>query len=173
MKPDAAGTLPGGLDADGGRSWRNLNTGRLLFGCFKHWETAVLSHLHESGWSQLRRTHFHILRHLDVEGTCMSDLAERANVTKAAVTSLVRTCEALGLVMVMSGAADRRARLVRYTPKGLELMELFRAALLALEDDVRRRLGTQAYMEFRAALLALSGLTELVPFAAQGRRRAR
>ena len=175
MTPDPAeppGCPPGGLWADAGRSWRNLNTGRLLFSGFERWEAAVLARLHEGGWGDVRRTHFNILRHLDAEGTRMSDLAERANVTKAAVTALVRSCEALGLVTSSAGAADRRARLVAYTPKGLELMEFFRATMLALEDEVRDRLGPAAYAELRAALLALSGLTEVVPFTAPARRRA-
>lgn len=170
----AGGALPGGLEADAGRSWRNLNTGRLLFSCFERWEAAVLKHLTEAGWSDVRRTHFNILRHLDADGTRMSDLAVRANVTKGAVTGLVRSCEVLDLVTVSSETTDRRARLVRYTPRGLELMELFRATMLALEGQLRDRLGG-GYADLRAALLTLSGFEDVIPFMVRprGRHRAR
>jgi len=175
-KRKAAASSPhGGLRADAARSWRNLNTGRLLYGGFEYFEAAVLAALHEADYGHVRRTHFNVLRHLDAEGTRMSDLAARANVTKAAMTALVRACEEMGFVTVTIHKGDGRARLVNFTATGDELMRFFENTILASERVLRARLGKAGYESLRAGLLELSGMTDVVAFGptrAASRRRA-
>src|SRR5262245_25267303 len=48
------------------------------------------------GSPKLRRSHTALMPHIDLDGTRMSDLAERLGVTKQAVSQLVDDLEALG-----------------------------------------------------------------------------
>ena len=164
----------GGLHADADRSWRNLNTGRLLYGSFQLHEEFVLAALHAANYGHIRRAHFHVLRHLDIDGTRMTELAARANLTKAAITALVRACETMGLVTVGPEVADGRVRLVRFTAEGNKLMRVFQDTMITMEQRLRHRLGEQAYEALRAALLDLCGLTGVVAFSlARTTRRRR
>ena len=144
------------------RDWRRLNTGRLLYECFELYNAAVLKSLKSTEFSGVRNTHFNLLRHLDAEGTRMSDLADRANFTKAAITSLVRACSELDLVSVAQSAGDARERVVKFSPKGLDLMRHIRRSQLTIERRLAAHLDDDAYAQLRAALLSLSSLTSLL-----------
>ena len=138
------------------RDWRKLNTGRLLYESFDCFNAALLKSLKSSEFSGIRHTHLNLLRHVDAEGTRMSDLALRADLTKAAITSLVRACSDLDLVTVKANAGDARSRVVMFSPKGLELMRHIRKTVLAIERRLAKRLGSEGYGNLRAALLSLS-----------------
>ncbi len=140
------------------RDWRRLNTGRLLYECFELYNAAVLKSLKPTEFSGVRNTHFNLLRQLDAEGTRMSDLASRANVTKAAITSLVYACTDLDLVTVEQSTEDARARVVRFSPKGLELMRHIQKTQVGIERRLASRLEGDAYARLRAALLSMSSL---------------
>lgn len=142
------------------RDWRKLNTGRLLYEGFDLYNAALLKSLLPSGFAGIRTTHFNLLRHLDADGTRMTDLASRSNLTKPAITSLVRACQDLDLVTVEQSAGDARARVVRFSPRGLDLMRHIQKALITIERNLAARLGAEAYGQLRAALLSLSELRD-------------
>lgn len=86
----------------------------------------------------------HALMTLD-EPMHMSALAERKLCDPSSVTSLVKRLERAGLVQRVVDAGDRRARLVRLTPKGrrlrTRLQERLAGADRVLDDlsDTERR----------------------------------
>ena len=148
--------------ADFKRDWRRLNTGRLLYEGYELYNATLLRSLHPAGFPNVRNTHFNLLRHLDSDGTRMSDLASRANLTKPAITGLVRACEGLDLVVVEQSSEDARARVVRFTPRGLQLMRKIRQVQAIIERDLAVSLGDEAYGQLRSALLVLAKLRDAV-----------
>ena len=146
--------------ADFKGDWRRLNTGRLLYEGYEFYNAALLKSLIPAGFPGIRNTHFNLLRHLDADGTRMSDLASRADLTKPAITGLVRACQDLDLVTVEQSSDDARARMVRFSPLGLQLMRKIRQTLVTLERDLAARLGDEAYDQLRAALLTLAKLRD-------------
>ena len=140
------------------RDWRRLNTGRLLYEAYELYNARLLQSLVPAGFPGIRNTHFNVLRHLDADGTRMSDLASRANLTKSAITGLVRACQDLELVVVEPSTDDARARMVRFSPRGSQLMRQIRKTLLTLERDLAAHLGEEPYDQLRSALLALASL---------------
>ncbi len=154
------GNADGAQVADFRQDWRRLNTGRLLYEGYELYNAALVKALLPSGFPGVRNTHFNLLRHLDADGTRMTDLANRANLTKPAITSLVRACLELELVTVGDSPDDGRERVVRFSPRGLEMMRQVRKALVKIERTLAARLGEESYAQFRAALLTLSTLRE-------------
>ncbi len=146
--------------ADFKRDWRRLNTGRLLYEGYELYNATLLKILNPAGFPGVRNTHFNLLRQLDAEGTRMSDLAKRANLTKPAITGLVRACLELDLVTVEQSSDDGRARMVRFSPRGLQLMRQIRRIQITIERDLADRLGEEAYAQFRSALLTLANLRD-------------
>ena len=144
------------------RDWRRLNTGRLLYEGYELYNATLLKSLNPTGFAEVRNTHFNLLRHLDADGTRMSDLASRANFTKAAITGLVRACQDLDLVFVEQSSEDARARMVRFSPRGLQLMRQIREIQVTLEDDLAASLGDETYGQLRSALLALAKMRDAV-----------
>ncbi len=138
------------------RDWRKLNTGRLLYEGFELYNSALLKSLKPVEFSGIRNTHLNLLRHLDADGTRMSDLATRSNLTKAAITSLVGACKGLDLVTVEQSAGDARERLVRFSPKGQDLMKHIEKTIRAIERRLNVQLGEDVYAQLRSALMDLS-----------------
>ena len=148
--------------ADFERDWRRLNTGRLLYEGYELYNATLLNSLNPAGFPEVRNTHFNLLRHLDAGGTRMSDLASRANFTKAAITGIVRACQDLDLVTVEQSSADARERVVQFSPRGAKLMRKIRQIQVTIERDLATRLGNEAYGELRSALLALASMRDAV-----------
>jgi DNA-binding MarR family transcriptional regulator len=101
----------------------------------------ALSHLAARG--QVGAAIVHITRHLALEGSRLTDLAESAGMSKQAMGSLVDQCEAWGLVRRETEMRDRRARLIVFTPTGLDWLEAFREAVEQAEAEFRQEVGDQ------------------------------
>lgn len=88
----------------------------------------------------LRAAHAQVFEHLDPDGTRITVLAERARMTHQAMGELVADLEQAGLVERVSDPADRRARLVRPTPAGHEVLARAGTRLRVLHDRWAREL---------------------------------
>lgn len=110
-----------------------------------------------AGYADLRHAHIHLTRNLDLDGTRIVDLAERAGMTKQSMSELVEQCAAAGLVERHSSAGDKRARIVRFTRDGLALLGAFRIAVRRAEAEMRSEIGAEAFDAARAALARYGG----------------
>ena len=145
-----------GLDLDATMVWRHYNIGRLLLFAFHAFEARVLESYHAAGYTDVRQVHFNVLRHIDVpKGTRIVDLAARAGVTKGAMGQLVEECGRLGLVELRSDPADGRAKIVAYSKRGREFMNITRRAAKRIEADFAKLLGAERYASLREDLIAL------------------
>ena len=91
----------------------------------------------------LSASHIHITRHLAREGSRLTDLAQRANMSKQAMGKLVDQCEAWGLVTRQEDARDARARRIVFTPIGLAWLQAFQKAVAQAEDELRAAVGAE------------------------------
>jgi DNA-binding MarR family transcriptional regulator len=105
------------------------------------------------GHPEVRPPHGNVLQYLDDAGTRVSVLAERAQITKQSMAELVAHLERHGYVERTPDPRDRRAKLVRATPRGEEVYAIAREFVAELEGEWGRRLG-------RAKLRQLRGLLE-------------
>lgn len=117
----------------------------------------MLERLRQGGVVGLRPTHNAVLRYLDEHGTRSTTLAQRAGLTRQALTQIVDDLEQLGYVTRRADPTDRRAKLVVYTDRGKEGFRASRAIIADLERDAERRLGRKRYEHLREALAALAG----------------
>jgi DNA-binding MarR family transcriptional regulator len=137
---------------DLGDGWRHDNVGRLLNNAVSRFESRVLEFMFQSEHPEARISHISLTRNLDREGTRVSELARRAGMTKQAMGELVSQCGALNLVVASVDPADRRARVVRFTPKGLRWLEAFRQAVDRAEREMRDEVGAMSMDVLRGAL---------------------
>lgn len=99
----------------------------------------ALSNLAAKG--QVGAAHVHITRHLAVNGSRLTDLAQRADMTKQAMGDLVTQCEAWGLVTREVDVFDRRAKKVMFTTDGLLWLGAFERAVAQAELEFRSAVG--------------------------------
>lgn len=132
--------------------WRQTHLGRLLGHAMRRFDARVLQLMAHNvevplalsnlaARDQVTAAHVHITRHLALTGDRLTDLAQRAGMTKQAMANLVDQCEAWGLVMREADPLDARARRVRFTPTGLAWLQAFRDAVAQAEAEFRAEVG--------------------------------
>ena len=96
------------------------------------------------GRPSLRRSHTALLPHIDLDGTRVSELAERVGVTKQAISQLLDDLEGAGVVARIADPADARGRLVVFTAEGRRGILEGLAVLARLEAELRDKVGKPA-----------------------------
>ena len=133
--------------------WRKAHLGRLLGEALRRFDARVLALMahavevplalsHLAARDQVGAAHIHITRHLALEGSRLTDLAQAAGMSKQAMGQLVDQCEAWGLVTRGPDPLDTRARQVRFTATGLAWLRAFQDAVAQAEAEFREEVGT-------------------------------
>jgi DNA-binding MarR family transcriptional regulator len=133
-------------------SWRQSHLGRLLGESLRRFDARVLtlmahnievplalSNLAARG--QVSAAHIHITRHVGLQGSRLTALADAAGMSKQAMGDLVTQCEAWGIVQRASDPTDARARLVCFTEAGLQWLKAFEDAVQQAEAEFEQEVG--------------------------------
>jgi DNA-binding MarR family transcriptional regulator len=132
------------------------HVGQLLRDAFARFETELIAATPEFRGRTLRPTHNHVLRHLDEQGTRASVIAERAGLTRQAITQIVDELEEAGVVTREPDPDDGRAKRVVYTPDGRQAFGESRARVAAITKRWRTELGAERYAQLEQALSDLA-----------------
>ncbi len=122
---------------------------RMLLLAFRSLDAETASSLADRG-VDLAPSHARAILLIDRAGTRLSELAQRAAITKQAMMQVVDDLERRGLVRRTGDPADTRAKVVRLTAKGLRQRAEARRAVVAVESRARRTLGDRRYDALRA-----------------------
>jgi len=128
------------------------NIAILLREPFRALDDELIARLAQRGHPQVRSVHGSVFQHLDDAGTRVSVLAKRAAVSKQAMAQLVAHLEAHGYVERIADPGDRRAKLVRVTPRGTAAFDVVRDYIAEVDERLDRRLGAEKVRRLRALL---------------------
>jgi DNA-binding MarR family transcriptional regulator len=135
--------------------------GALLRIPFQAIVTRIDEGLRARGFSDLRPAHFVIFQQIRPEGSRITELAERAQITKQSMGALVDYVEARGYIERLPDPEDGRAKIVRLTPKGRELEAAARAILSQIEVEWAQQIGKDRMQALKQALQAIITLIEM------------
>ena len=151
-------------------SWRVTHLGRLLGHALRRFDERVLwlmsrdvlvplalSNL--AARDQVGAAHIHITRHLAVNGSRLTNLAQSAGMSKQAMGDLVTQCEAWGLVTRELDAYDKRAKKVMFTADGLLWLGAFERAVAQAETEFRASVGQDVATVVALGLEAYAGVS--------------
>src|SRR5215510_10159877 len=125
------------------------NLGLLLREPFRVGSEELHRRIAERGHPEVRPPHGNVFGFLDREGTRVSELARRAQVAKQSMAELVAHLERHGYVERVPDPADRRAKLVRATPRGREVYAIAREVVAELEARWTAHLGAARMRQLR------------------------
>ena len=123
--------------------------GRLLFAV----QQELFSTLAAQGFDDLAPRHGAVLAYLDVEGVRATDLSRLSGQHKQVIGTMIDELEALGYVERRPDPVDRRAKLVCPTERGQAQMRAADKIMAGIQDRHARRLGRDAFAQFKAAFL--------------------
>jgi DNA-binding MarR family transcriptional regulator len=123
--------------------------GRLLFSV----QSELFSTLAERGFADLHPRHGAVMAYLDPEGTRATELSRLSGQHKQVVGTVVDELEVLGYVERHPDPADRRAKLICPTERGLAEMRVADEIMSGIQARHARRLGKEAFAVFKSAFL--------------------
>ena len=116
---------------------RSPNVARGLLAAARAHTVAVVARLAMQGYADLPFASASLLWLLDEGGTRSTVLAQRAGVTKQAMSQLVRLMEQQGYLKQGPDASDTRAKVVRMTARG----EAVKTACVAVREELNQRVA--------------------------------
>jgi DNA-binding MarR family transcriptional regulator len=109
----------------------------------------------------VRMTHSAVLANIDIAtGTRATVLAERASVSKQAITELIDDLQNRGYVRRVADPADGRAKLIQLTRKGHKLMDGAYEVIREIETALLKETGERDVETARNVLRALIDISE-------------
>jgi DNA-binding MarR family transcriptional regulator len=132
---------------------------RLLLNATRAFEREMIARLAQAGLDMLALRHLTVLRALDAgDGTRAATVARDAGVTRQAIAQVVAELEQLGIVEQLVDPTDARAKIVRYTPFGLDGYRRALAVFIELEHEQIQRLGPDRVAALKHDLRSLSNI---------------
>lgn len=100
----------------------------------------------------LRPAHMSLFPHLDLEGTRLTELAQRLGISKQAVGQLVADMEEMGVMERVPDPEDGRAKLVQFSKAGRKGMMEGMGTLFQLDKQLTSELGEPLMNKLHDAL---------------------
>jgi DNA-binding MarR family transcriptional regulator len=141
--------LPGSTRSD------RPNIGILLRDPVQEIVRRVSAGLAAAGFDDLRPAHTVVFQHIEADGSRLTELADRAQITKQSMGYLVDYLEGRGYVERRDDPTDRRATLICLTERGWEQVRAALAIIASIEKEWTGRLGKRRMEDLRSALAEL------------------
>jgi DNA-binding MarR family transcriptional regulator len=135
---------------------RHLPMIRLLSTAMDDFSAELFERVEAAGYSDLRPGHGCVFGNIDPDGSRLTDLAERARMTKQSVGEVASDLEARGYVERVPDPNDGRAKIIRLTQRGREAQAIGQALIDDLERDWGERFGADRVAALRDALEAIT-----------------
>lgn len=121
--------------------------GQLLVRLLAEFRRELLAEAESHGYGDLRLAHLQITGNVGIKGIRLTKLAARAQLSNAATSELVNEMQALGYLERRSDPADKRAKLIFPTARGLEMLRAASNKVLEMEQLWRTYAGEQRFEE--------------------------
>jgi DNA-binding MarR family transcriptional regulator len=111
-----------------------------------------------AGYGDLRPSLLAVGQHVGSGGTRVTELAQRAELSKASVVAAVDELERLGYAERVPDPSDGRAKLVRTTDRGRDAEAAARRAIAEARDAWSKALGAERFEDLERLLLELRAM---------------
>lgn len=150
MVADTQRLSPNSLD-----EMREEPLGRLLSRVGRLFNEKMQKRLAELGHPGLTVSHIAALASIDLDGTRVTTLGERLDVSKQAAAQTVAELEVQGYIQRINDPQDKRAMLIIYTEGGWRFLVNSYQARIDVETEYRNALGDDLFDSIRVGLLLL------------------
>ena len=129
---------------------------RLLDVAFDEFVEELIRRVAETPYGDVRPSHGCVFGTIDPDGSRLTDLAERAHMTKQSVGEVASELEARGYVERVPDPSDGRAKIIRLTERGRAAQALGRELIDDIEREWAERYGAERVAALRDALEAIT-----------------
>jgi DNA-binding MarR family transcriptional regulator len=129
---------------------------RLLDVGFDAFSDELARRVAETEYSDIRITHGCVFGNIEPDGSRLTDLAERAHMTKQSVGEVATELEQRGYLERVPDPSDGRAKIIRLTERGQVAQALGRQIIDEIEQEWAERYGADRIAALRDALEAVT-----------------
>jgi DNA-binding MarR family transcriptional regulator len=129
---------------------------RLLGNAFDAFAEEMTRRIAETRYSDIRISHGCVFGNIEPDGSRLTDLAERANMTKQSVGEVATELEQRGYVERVPDPRDGRAKIIRLTERGRAAQSLGFGIIDEIEREWAERFGAERVAALRDALEAIT-----------------
>lgn len=135
-----------------------LNLAALMDGPYRAMDKLLFPQLAKRGHGDIRPAHSKVFEVVKGMGSRITDMAADAAMTKQAMQYLVDDLERLGYAERIPDPEDRRAKLIRLTPRGRECVVFAREEFARTEAAWADKLGKEKMEQLRTLLAELNAV---------------
>ena len=139
--------------------WRNQHLGRLLDDSALAFKTRAAQLLREKSHTSLRVRHIDVFACIDTQGTRLTDIGKRLDISKQAATQLVAPLIKEGYLERHPDPNDGRASMIRFTSLGKKILDYGKIVIQELESYYQELLGEEKYLLFIESLGSIYNAT--------------
>jgi DNA-binding MarR family transcriptional regulator len=125
---------------------------RLLQNGFDAFAEELAQRIAQTPYSDVRVSYGCVFGNIDQDGTRLTDLAQRANMTKQSVGEVATELERRGYLERVPDPADGRAKIIRLTDRGREAQALGFRIIGEIEQEWAEQFGAERVAALRDAL---------------------
>ncbi len=149
------------VDTPANKTRLSINLGRLLLEFGRDYERRVIELLQERGHPLIRPSHATVFANLSEGAVRVTELAERAHVTQQAMGKMLKEMERIGYIVRDIDGSDRRAKKIRPTQRGLDLMHDSMEAVTEVRSYYVKQVGEEALRDLETSLAECVGRMDL------------
>ena len=136
-----------------------MDLATLMFVSYRAMDERVRQAMRDAGYD-VTVAQARLAQRIAEEGTRLTELADRAGVTKQTASLLVAALEREGLVERVPDPDDGRARLIRLSARGREAAQRAMEVVIGVESEWTAHLGPELTERLREALVRLREITD-------------
>lgn len=138
---------------------KQASVAQLLFKAARLWNQLAIARI-QTDFPQARLSHTSVLPHIDWQGTRITELARRMDVSKQAASQIVKEMAALGMLELKSDPDDGRAKKVFFSQQGIQAMQHGLRVLGELQSELAHEIGQEQMQTLLASLQLLIPVLE-------------
>ncbi len=119
------------------------------------WKTRYAEEMVARGHGWYAEARSSVVPYIGKNGIRQAELVRRMGLTKQAVQQLVDDLQKVGIVERVSDPNDKRGKIVRFTEAGLAAQRDAESVKIRVEDEIRTRLGPEAFIQLNDLLKRL------------------
>lgn len=136
-----------------------MDLATLMFVSYRAMDERVRQAMRDAGYD-VTVAQARLAQRIAEEGTRLTELADRAGVTKQTASLLVAALEREGLVERVPDPTDGRARLIQLSPRGRKAAQRAMEVVIGVEGEWTAHLGPELTERLREALVRLREVTD-------------
>ena len=136
-----------------------MDLATLMFVSYRAMDERVRQAMRDAGYD-VTVAQARLAQRIAEEGTRLTELADRAGVTKQTASLLVAALEREGLVERVPDPDDGRARLIRLSSRGHQAAQRAMEVVIGVEGEWTAHLGPELTERLREALVRLREITD-------------